>query len=85
MLAITNEVLQILQEECAEVVQAASKCVRFGMKDPANVRRLTSEIGDLLAMIEILQEFDMIEPQEVTNAALHKREKLKVFSSIFNN
>ena len=48
--------LTVLIEECAEVIQAASKCKRFGSDNyfegyGNNRERLSSEIGDLLAVI----------------------------------
>jgi NTP pyrophosphatase (non-canonical NTP hydrolase) len=54
-----EECLNILQEECAEVVQAASKIKRFGInnrKEGAeldNLENLEMELGDVLAMIEM--------------------------------
>jgi NTP pyrophosphatase (non-canonical NTP hydrolase) len=57
-----REVMLILQEECAEVTQAISKCFRFGPdqmkpgKDRTNVNMLEEEIGDLFAMVELLTE-----------------------------
>ena len=54
-----EECLNILQEECAEVVQAASKIKRFGIenrKDGAelnNLQNLEMELGDVLAMIDM--------------------------------
>ena len=52
-----HEVLQLLQEECAEVIQAASKCIRFGEKD--NTYQLEKEIGDLFCILEIMHDYDM--------------------------
>ena len=56
----TKELLLILQEECAEVTQAVSKCMRFGPdqmkpgKNRTNINMLEEEIGDLFAMVELL-------------------------------
>lgn len=55
----TEEKLIILIEECGEVIQAATKCLRFGPngnhKDYGNNSiRLAAEIGDLLGMIDSL-------------------------------
>ena len=79
----TKEVMDILQEECAEVIQAVSKISRFGLdnlkpgKPKTNREHLEEELGDLYAMIEILQELD------IERAAEAKREKLKIWSNIF--
>ena len=59
-----NEVLFTFMEECGEAIQAASKLGRFGPDnfhpdDPKHVtnrEKLKQEIGDVLAMIEVLQK-----------------------------
>lgn len=54
-----DECLTILQEECAEVIQLASKIKRFGSLntragyDRNNYLLLEEEIGDILAMIDM--------------------------------
>lgn len=55
----TDEKLVVLMEECAEVIKAASKCLRFGyQRDQAgygqNDKVLAGEIGDLLGMVDAL-------------------------------
>jgi len=85
----TNEVMDILQEECAEVIQAVSKVRRFGMdnakpgKPKTNREHLEQELGDLYAMIDILQELDIVSWTNIERAAEAKREKLKTWSNIF--
>jgi NTP pyrophosphatase (non-canonical NTP hydrolase) len=84
-----KEVLLIAQEECAEVIQAISKIFRFGFdsKWPEdgddNRERLTEEIGDLLAMIKLLSDFDVIDPSNLENLADKKIIKLKKWSNLF--
>jgi NTP pyrophosphatase (non-canonical NTP hydrolase) len=86
-----NEVMDILQEECAEVVQAVSKCRRFGLdnskpnKPKTNRQHLAEELGDLQAMIKLAQEFGIVDKEEVAEATKAKIEKLKVWSNIFND
>jgi NTP pyrophosphatase (non-canonical NTP hydrolase) len=90
MNAQTKEVMDILQEECAEVIQAVSKISRFGLdnlkpgKPKTNREHLEEELGDLYAMIEILQELDVVSWTNIELAAEAKREKLKKWSNIFN-
>jgi NTP pyrophosphatase (non-canonical NTP hydrolase) len=85
----TNEVMDILQEECAEVIQAVSKIRRFGIdnvkpgKPKTNREHLEEELGDLYAMIDILQELDIVSWTNIEKAAEAKREKLKTWSNIF--
>jgi NTP pyrophosphatase (non-canonical NTP hydrolase) len=85
----TSEVMDILQEECAEVIQAVSKIRRFGIdnvkpgKPKTNREHLEEELGDLYAMIDILQELDIVSWTNIERAAEAKREKLKTWSTIF--
>lgn len=57
-----DECLEILAEECGEVVQEKSKIFRFGCyeeshKHPgmSHAECLEQELGDILAMIELIQ------------------------------
>jgi len=84
----STEALHILQEECAEVIQAISKVNRFGIDNfkpgtsKTNRDHLEEEIGDILAMIEILQQSKMIDSNKIVNAKMAKFEKLKKWSNI---
>lgn len=75
--------LEILAEECAEVIQIKSKIVRFGMyfRHPETGRTtrddLVQELGDVLAMIDILEYHGMFGHEELFDAKLRKLEKLK--------
>ncbi len=86
-----KEVMDILQEECAEVIQAVSKISRFGLdnlkpgKPKTNRDHLEVELGDLYAMIEILQELNVVSWTNIEKAAEAKREKLKQWSNIFTD
>lgn len=85
-----REILLITQEECAEVIQAISKISRFGLdaKHPDrtqdNRQHLSEEIGDLLAMIELLVVKDVVSLSDVNAAKKNKIDKLRKWSSIFN-
>jgi len=88
----TKEILLILQEECAEVTQAVSKCMRFGPdqmkpgKDRTNLNMLEEEIGDLLAMVELLTDMNIgVTKQGLTEAKKNKFEKLKKWSNLIIN
>lgn len=88
-LAKIQEALVILQEECGEVVQVVAKCHRFGLDGvnpvdgSTNRDRLSAEIGDLVCMIEILQELGVLDQQEIQNRATMKRHKLERWSTLF--
>jgi NTP pyrophosphatase (non-canonical NTP hydrolase) len=76
-----EEILDILQEECGEVIQVASKVKRFGLK--SNRDRLTQELGDLYCMMTLLEAHDMVDWEEVLAAAKAKEDKLKTWSKIY--
>lgn len=88
----TKEIMLILQEEGAEVIQAVSKCMRFGPdqikpgKNVTNLSMLEEEIGDLLAMVELLTDMNIgVTVEGLNQAKKNKFEKLKLWSSITIN
>jgi len=60
---ITEHLIAIVMEECAEIAQAASKMLRFGLDDgyPGSDRTnrddLVREVNDLLGVLELLEEY----------------------------
>jgi len=89
MNAKEKEVMDILQEECAEVIQAVSKISRFGIdnfkpgKPKTNRAHLEEELGDMLAMIDIMIELRVISLDNLEIAKTAKVEKLKQWSNIY--
>ena len=85
-----QEILLITQEECAEVTQAISKIFRFGLdnykpgKPKTNREHLEEELGDLIAMITLMEMHGIISQSKVETAKLAKMGKLKQWSNIFN-
>jgi NTP pyrophosphatase (non-canonical NTP hydrolase) len=85
-----KEVMDILQEECAEVIQAVSKIRRFGIdnfkpgKPKTNREHLEEELGDMLAMICILEKMGVIDQDALEIATKAKIQKLKKWSTIKN-
>lgn len=81
----TSQVMSVLQEECAEVIQAVSKINRFGLDNEwdgvTNKQSLVTEIGDVLAIIIVLiEETDINISRADIDAAIEKKiNKLKVF------
>lgn len=77
-----------LTEECSEVSKRCSKALRFGLHEVqpgqslTNKQRIEDEVIDLLALIDILQEENIIDltilevPYELTR---DKREKVKKY------
>lgn len=83
-----KEVLAILMEESAEVIQAVSKIFRFGLdtswKGETNRQHLEEELGDLLCLVEILETVGVVNPENLLQAKNKKYEKLKKWSNIFS-
>ena len=85
---VSKEIFCITQEECAEVTQAISKIFRFGFDSmnphtkKSNKQCLEEEVGDLLAMVDILVEKCIISDNNLNIARNAKKEKLKKWSSI---
>ena len=84
-----NEILDILQEECGEVIVAISKCRRFGMdnsyKDGGTQREhLVQELGDVTLMIELLKSYYVFTEKELHEAMVAKSLKLAQWSKIYD-
>jgi NTP pyrophosphatase (non-canonical NTP hydrolase) len=85
-----KEILDITQEECAEVIVAISKISRFGLdnikpgKPKTNREHLAEELGDLQAMIDLCIKFNLVGSEQVSIAADNKIAKLKIWSNIFS-
>lgn len=84
-----REILLVAQEECAEVIQAISKCFRFGLdnvkpgKPKTNREHLEEELGDLMAMMNLMCDNGLVNVDNIENAARDKVEKLKQWSTIY--
>ena len=88
----TKEILTILQEECAEVIVEVSKCFRFGPDqmmeglEVTNIQRLQKELGDLLAMVELLTDNNVgVTTHGLKVAKKAKFKKLKQWSNLTIN
>lgn len=84
-----KEILDITQEECAEVIVAISKISRFGIdnfkpgKPKTNRDHLAEELGDLLAMITLCHDYGIVSFEDVMIAKDNKLDKLRQWSNIF--
>lgn len=78
-----DHLLIILAEECAEVQQAATKALRFGLDDfykilPTNRQKISQELGDLFGVYEMLISEGILErPLEFSIS--QKKEKVEEF------
>jgi len=84
-----DEIMSILQEECAEVIQMVSKIRRFGeynnhpdTPEITNLTRFKEELGDVIAMIELLAAHEYIDMQHIHMFKHQKFDKLKKWSDI---
>lgn len=77
-----DEKLVLLVEECGEVIQAATKCLRFGYErnQPGygvNKDVLAHEIGDLMGVVDALtldwKKVSLSRREKMLKAALAKR------------
>jgi len=85
-----NEILDILQEECAEVIQAISKIRRFGIdnvyKEGGTQREhLIQELGDVTLLIELLKAHGVYTDSELQEAQVRKSQKLTKWSTIYED
>ncbi len=75
--------LVLVVEECAEVIQAATKIQRFGIHDNyptyalamSNIDALTNEVGQLLHCIEKLK----LDPAKIEISKRLKKERLEMY------
>lgn len=84
-----RETLVITQEEAAEVIQEISKIFRFGIDEQhksgiPHRQMLEQEVGDLLAMVDLLLEQGVVSQTNLDAAKAAKREKLRIWSNILN-
>ena len=73
------ESLVILMEECGEVIQEASKLIRFPQNFP---HALAKEIGDLQCIMDIAMSIHDINPMDVMRYKREKRIKLETYSKL---
>jgi NTP pyrophosphatase (non-canonical NTP hydrolase) len=84
-----QEALDILQEECGEVIVEVSKCRRFGLDSlhyKTGIKHATMlelEVGDVLALVDILIEQGILDTTTLDIAKEAKKEKLKQWSRIY--
>jgi NTP pyrophosphatase (non-canonical NTP hydrolase) len=84
-----QEALDILQEECGEVIVEVSKCRRFGLDSlhyKTGVKHsamLENEVADVLSLVDILIEQGILDTARLEIAKEAKKEKLKLWSKIY--
>jgi len=76
-----QQLMVITAEECGELVQVCSKILRQGNFDKKR-EHLVEELGDVLCMMQLIQEWDIVSWQELEDRAEVKREKLTKWSEL---
>jgi hypothetical protein len=88
-----NYLLLKLMEECAEVSQAASKCILFGTEpkvgpldgiDYNNLEFLQREFTDLTGVVQELYDHELLEMADFNNVS-DKVDKLRLYYDIHKN
>jgi NTP pyrophosphatase (non-canonical NTP hydrolase) len=85
-----NQILDLLQEECGEVIVAISKIRRFGIdntyKEGGTQREhLVQELGDITLLVELLKAHNVYTDQELHAAQVKKSKKLVEWSTIYED
>ena len=75
------ECLVVASEECAELTKVCMKILRFGIDDEKK-SDLISEMGDVQCMIDLLRDHLNIPREQILEAYVAKREKLKKWSNL---
>ena len=78
-----EEALVITMEECGELIQACSKVIRT-KGDTKYIRNLQDEVGDVLAMIEILKMNNYVTDKQIKDRMKEKKKKLMKWSLLFS-
>lgn len=68
--------LVITMEECGELTRACSKILRHGTDDPKHLNNLIEEMGDVLAMIRILEKTYNIDGGKLENRVQYRLTKM---------
>lgn len=77
-----DELLTVFMEECAEAIVEASKLIRFGSQTLTEVHKMEVEVGDVLCMVDLLEQYGIIDLEQVITHVEAKREKLKTWSNL---
>jgi NTP pyrophosphatase (non-canonical NTP hydrolase) len=77
-----RDTLDMVTEECAEVIQAISKVKRFGLDDgwgstQSSRQQLETEVGDLLCLISILVDNKVLDRDAIEVARFKKSLKIQ--------
>jgi len=69
-----QQLLVLTMEECGELIQACSKALR--KQELFEYQNLKDEIGDVMCMLELMQDWDVVSYTEIEERVSTKRAKL---------
>lgn len=75
-----EEVITILAEECAELIQEIMKMKR---KDHYRSETFEAEVGDVICLLQIAEEHGLFNKDKASKFAAMKRDKLHKWSNLF--
>ncbi len=81
-----TEILTVLMEEAAEVIQAASKLIRFGKENRPgpdavpNTMVLGLEVGDLEEMLSLANYVGLVSTEDINAGMIRKRARFRKYS-----
>jgi NTP pyrophosphatase (non-canonical NTP hydrolase) len=85
------ELLDLLQEECAEVIQNVSKVRRFGLENAylngegTQREALVKEIADVLLLVSLLEAHGLFKGQDINNLMAAKSIKLAKWTKVYED
>ena len=80
-----RELLEVLAEECAEVIQRVTKALRFGIEEvqpgqpDSNSRRIGLELGDVMETVDKLRSARVLEGRDIQDGMIRKSAQLAKF------
>lgn len=82
---LERELLEILAEECAEVIQRVTKALRFGVEEvqpgqpDSNSRRIGLELGDVMETVDKLRSCRTLDGRDIQDGMIRKEAQLARF------
>jgi len=77
-----QQLMAITAEECGELTQVCMKVLRRGVIDDELRTKLLEEAGDVLCMLELMQQYDIFSWQELEDRSDIKKGKLEKWSDL---
>ena len=81
-----TQLMIITMEECGELTQVCSKLLRkrhTEKKISADaIAKLTSEVADVMCMIELMTEHGLVKHDDIIDGIARKRDKLRKWSDL---